>query len=69
MKDASTAWTSEELAAWSQDDRYAEKLLRDHIRAVAAGMRNLAAEVRVDRTAEEVRQMFREYADKLEGKL
>lgn len=43
-------------------------VLRDHIRAIAAGMRNLGDAMVVDRTADEVRQVLREYANRLEGR-
>ena len=68
MKEASEGCTAEESRAFCADNRFPEEILRDHIRAIAAGMRNLGDAMTVDRTAAEVRQVLREYADRLEGK-
>ena len=58
----------EEHGAYMEDPRTSSEILADHIRAIAAGMRNLGDAMRADRTAAEVRQVLREYADKLEGR-
>jgi len=66
--DATRRPRPDEVEAYSEDFRTSSEILADHIRAIAAGMRNLGDAIRVDRTPEEVRQMLREYANRLEGR-
>lgn len=68
MKNLDETTTAEELEGWGGDPRWdVVEVLTDHIRAIAGEMRK-QEELWPQWDAQSIWSLFREFADKLEGK-